>query len=95
MNFKNEFIHNVRSQPICVQILGFDYYNPSYLLANLRSYEKRFETLPYITRAICEINLEDLKSDRSYFFADQKNRSERLHNLLYNIARVLALYKSY
>ena len=52
-------MHNVRSQPICVQILGFDYYNPSYLLANLRSYEKRFETLPYITRAICEINLEE------------------------------------
>ena len=36
-----------------------------------------------------------LKSDRSYFFADQKNGPERLHNLLYNIARVLAPYKSY
>ena len=44
---------------IRVQILGFDYYNPSYLLANLRSYEKRFETLPCTTWAICEINLRE------------------------------------
>ena len=41
---------------ISVHILGFDYHHPSYLLANLRSCEKGFETLPCTTRAICEIN---------------------------------------